>query len=475
MTALHSPATATDLLPILERQRGALLSDGPPSARQRRASLHRLQETLLARQPEINSALAQDFSQRAPQESLLSDIWTTVSATAHLSRHLTSWMKPERRSVAFHFQPGRAWVESQPLGVVGVIAPWNYPLSLALIPLATALAAGNRVMLKPSEYTPATSGLMAELLAGIFPIEQVAVVTGGAEIGAAFASLPFDLLCFTGSTSVGRAVMRAASENLVPVVLELGGKSPALIDSDYPLERAARSVAHGKLVNAGQTCIAPDYVLVPADRAERFAQEYTDQVRALYPRWAENPDYCAIINQRHFDRLTGLVRDARAKGATVIEVEPAGAPGVAGRKFPPTLLLGGTADMKVMQDEIFGPILPVVTYTDLREALWYINARARPLALYYFGSQRDRQQLVLSGTTSGGVTINDTVLHYLQDSLPFGGVGPSGMGCYHGIEGFRQFSHRKAVFRQASINAVDLLRPPYSKRFDRIMKVLMPS
>jgi len=474
-TPTPAPTSPGGLLPMLERQRVAALHDGPPSASARRADLTRLGKALIQHEREVGEAISRDFGHRSSQESTLADLWPTVTSIKYLARHVGPWIKPERREVPLHFLPGRAWVESQPLGVVGIISPWNYPLSLALVPLATAIAAGNRVMVKPSEYTPETSALMTELLGGLFPAEQVVVVNGGPEVGAAFSSLPFDLLFFTGSTSVGRMVMRAASENLVPVILELGGKSPALVDTDYPLEHAARSIAHGKLVNAGQTCIAPDYVLLPAENAEKFVALYVEQAQTLYARWRSNPDYGAIVNQRHFDRLQKLVSDARGRGARVIEVDGGAeaSPDVGVRKFPPTILLGVTDEMTVMQDEIFGPILPVKTYRDLPEALTYINEHPRPLALYYFGRSSDRQRAVLSGTTSGGVTINDTVMHYFQDALPFGGVGASGIGSYHGVEGFRAFSHRKAVFRQSRFNTVDLLRPPYGKRFDRILKLLM--
>jgi coniferyl-aldehyde dehydrogenase len=405
----------------------------------------------------------------------MADVFTTVSLIKYLSRHLGAWMKPERRAVPLHFLPGRAWVVYQPLGVVGIISPWNYPVSLALSPLATALAAGNRVMLKPSEYTPATADLMARLLGEAFPEDEVAVVVGGPDVGTAFSSLPFDHLFFTGSGSVGRAVMRAASENLVPVTLELGGKSPALVDNDCPLDRAARSIAHAKLLNAGQTCVAPDYALVPAEQVDQFVACFADQVKLMFPRLVDNPDYTSIVSPRHYQRLNRLVADARSKGARVVELNPAGEDfeGQTGRKFTPTLLLDVTESMTAMQDEIFGPVLPVKGYRDFDQAIAFINSQPRPLALYYFGHDRGHRAQVLSRTTSGGVTINDALLHYLQDDLPFGGVGASGMGTYHGREGFLTFSHRKAVFQQAALSGADLLRPPYGKRIERIARLLM--
>lgn len=459
----------------LERQRAAFLSDGPPSAAQRKELLGRLRQMLMNHQEEIATAVDNDFGHRSRHETLLAETFVTVASIKHMMRHVAAWMRPERRSVALQFQPGRAQVVYQPLGVVGVISPWNYPVNLALAPMAAALAAGNRVMLKPSEYTPATSALLARLLGETFPVEQVAVVTGDASVGAAFAALPFDHLLFTGSTATGRLIMRAASENLVPVTLELGGKSPVLIDSDYPLERAAYSIAGGKLLNAGQTCVAPDYVLVPEAEATRFAALFADKVKELYPSLVDNADYTAVINQRHHARLQALVEDARSKGARVIEINPAGEDlrGQRGRKFPPTMLLGVTDGMTVMQDEIFGPLLPVKTYRTLDEAIGYINSHPRPLALYYFGTNRGRQQEVVARTTSGGVTINDTMLHYLQEDLPFGGIGSSGMGVYHGREGFRTFSHAKPILRQARFNATGVVRPPYGKLIERMLATLM--
>lgn len=466
---------AAALRSTLERQRAAFLRDGPPSSDQRKETLDRLRRLLIDHQDEVVSAIDQDFGHRSRHETLLSEIVLTVASIKHAIRHLNTWMKPERRSVPMQFWPARAQVIYQPLGVVGVISPWNYPVSLAVGPVAAALAAGNRVMLKPSEYTPASSELLARLLGEAFPDEQVAVVTGGAEIAAAFAELPFDHLLFTGGTATGRLVMRAASRNLVPVTLELGGKSPVLVDAEYPIERAVGSIAKGKLFNAGQTCIAPDYVLIPAADVERFTTLYADEVKRLYPSLVGNPDYTAIINQRHYDRLRDLVEDARGNGAKVIEINPASEDlgRQSGRKLPPTLLLNVTDEMRAMQEEIFGPVLPVKSYGDLDEAIAYINSHPRPLALYYFGSNSARQQKVLARTTAGGVTINDTLLHYAQEDLPFGGVGPSGMGAYHGRDGFLTFSHRKSVIRQARFNSSGLIQPPYGRLFERIIAGLM--
>jgi coniferyl-aldehyde dehydrogenase len=375
-------------------------------------------------------------------------------------------MRPERRRIAIHFVPGRSYVVYQPLGVIGVISPWNYPLSLALIPLATALAAGNRVMLKPSEFAPATTTFLKQLLQDLYPEEQVAVVTGGADVGATFASLPFDHLAFTGSTNVGRSVMKHAAENLVPVTLELGGKSPAIVAADANIETAATSIAYGKLANAGQTCIAPDYVLVPEQKVEAFVAAYRAAVTKLYPKGMATKNYTSIINARHQSRLRDLVGDAKRKGARIVEVAPSSIDRGGSRKFAPAHILETTDDMAVMREEIFGPLLPVVTYGAMDDAIAHINRGGRPLALYYFGGHGENRRKVLERTTSGNVTVNDTLMHYVQNDLPFGGVGTSGMGAYHGPEGFKSFSHAKGIFEQSRWNLGGLLRPPFDRLTD---------
>jgi coniferyl-aldehyde dehydrogenase len=453
----------------LVRQRAAFLRDGPPTLAERRRDLKKLKDALLARQDAFVASLDADFGHRSRQESLLLDVGSTVGAINYLHRNLRRFMRPERRQVGTIFKPASGKVVYQPLGVVGIASPWNFPVSLALTPLATALAAGNRVMLKPSEMTPATTDLIAAMLAEIFNEEQVAVVTGDAETGRAFTSLPFDHILFTGSTPVGRAVMRAAAENLVPVTLELGGKSPVLVDQGYPMATAARRIAFGKLANCGQICTSPDYVVLPRGEVEDFVASYTQAVDQLYPNIESNPDYSWVVNERHFARLSGLVEDAKAKGARAIELGTRQAGNSASRQFPPTLLLDVTDDMAVMQEEIFGPLLPVVTHDGLDDAIAYVNARPRPLALYFFGNDAESQSAVLERTTSGGVVINDTILHYAQEDMPFGGIGPSGMGAYHGPEGFKTMSHAKAVYKQARFNLVDFVRPPFGGLFEFVL------
>jgi coniferyl-aldehyde dehydrogenase len=372
------------------------------------------------------------------------------------------------------FFPATNWVLYQPLGVVGIISPWNYPVALALMPLATALAAGNRAMIKPSELTPQTSASMKSVLGEFFADDQVAVVTGDASVGIEFSRLPFDHLLFTGSTPVGRSIMRAASDNLTPITLELGGKSPAIIERGAWLSTAALRIAYGKVANAGQTCIAPDYVLVAQQEVDAFVDAYEKAIAKLYPNIASNPDYTSIINDHHYARLTSLLDDARDKGARVIEVVSPAKPG--GMTHPrimvPTVVLNVTDEMNVMRDEIFGPILPIVPYRDLENAIAYVNSRPRPLALYFFGPDGPGRRLVLERTTSGGVSINETNLHYAQEDIPFGGIGPSGMGAYHGHEGFKTLSHAKGIFEQGRFNFTDAIRPPFGRLFERVIGFL---
>ncbi|SIS17719.1 coniferyl-aldehyde dehydrogenase [Aquipseudomonas alcaligenes] len=454
--------------PLLAAQRAAYRANPMPSAEQRRAWLKALRELILSEKQALIEAVSRDFSNRAAEETLLAEIMPSLHGIDYASKRLGKWMKPSRRSVGLAFQPAAAKVVYQPLGVVGVIVPWNYPLYLAFGPLIGALAAGNRVMIKMSESTPATSQLVKELLARIFPEEMVAVVLGEAEVGQAFSRLPFDHLLFTGATSIGKHVMRAAAENLVPVTLELGGKSPAIVSADVPLEDAAERIAFGKTMNAGQTCVAPDYVLVPQDRLEGFVAAYRAAVQRFYPKLENNPDYTAIINERQLGRLKGYIADAEAKGAQLVPLFP----GDQGRRLAHSLVLNVSDEMKLMQEEIFGPLLPIVPYQRLDEAFAYINDRPRPLALYYFGYDRGEQQRVLHETHSGGVCLNDTLLHVAQDDMPFGGVGPSGMGHYHGHEGFLTFSKAKGVLIKQRFNAARLIYPPYGTSIQKLIQKL---
>jgi coniferyl-aldehyde dehydrogenase len=461
--------TSEQLRSSLELQRAAFLREGPPGYRERRHHLQLLLRMVLDNQQRIAAAIAVDFgsdqaSGRSVDETLRVEILPTVFNIRHTIKHLRRWMRPSRRSTHWATWPSLAQVVHVPLGVVGVIAPWNYPISLSLGPLAGSLAAGNRVMLKPSELTPKTSALLAELIAKTFTPEHVTVATGGVEVAQAFSSLPFDHLLFTGSTGVGREVMRAASDNLVPVTLELGGKSPALIDVDFNFEAGVGSLLLGKLYNAGQTCIAPDYLLVHSSRVDDVVQRIRTQVARMYPRLADNDEYTAIINARHRERLLGYLDDARDKGATLLEINPGDESPerfAETNKLPLTLLLDVDDSMSVMQDEIFGPLLPLKTYTDLDEAIAYINAHPRPLAAYVFTDSATTIDRFGARVVSGALSINATAVHFAQDDLPFGGVGRSGMGQYHAQEGFTTFSHQKAVYRQLRPNLMKLVAPPY--------------
>ena len=458
---------STRMAGLLGRQRSAFLRDGPPGLPLRKARLARLRAAVLAHREALKDAVSADFGHRSRHETDLMELAGVIQAIDYLSRRLRRFMKRERRHVHFIYRSARAYVEYQPLGVVGVMSPWNYPLSLTLVPLATALAAGNRAMLKPSELSPRTSEAMRRMLAEAFPEEEVAVVLGGPEAGAAFSALPFDHLLFTGSTQVGRKVMRAASDNLVPVTLELGGKSPAIVARGHVNDRTVRSLVYGKLSNAGQTCVAPDYALVHEDDLDAFIDQYTATVRRFYPDGPASRDYTTIVSDRHYDRLRGLVDDARRNGARVIEMgeQPAHVPGRE-RTLVPTLVVNASDEAPLMQEEIFGPVLPVRTYRTIDEAIAYVNARPRPLALYYFGAEDGDCARLLERTTSGNVGINNTLMHVAQDDLPFGGVGPSGMGAYHGIEGFRAMSHAKGVFVQGRWNLPSLLHAPFGKLAD---------
>ncbi|QXH56347.1 coniferyl aldehyde dehydrogenase [Pseudomonas maumuensis] len=456
-----------DLQATFDAQRRAFAGNPMPPATQRRQWLKSLREALLADQEQLITAIDDDFSGRSRDETLLAELMPSVMGLRDAEKQLGRWMRPSRRKVGLAFQPASARVQYQPLGVVGIIVPWNYPLFLAIGPLTGALAAGNRVMLKLSESTPASGQALKNMLERVFPSDLVSVVLGEVEVGQAFARLPFDHLLFTGATSVGRHVMLAAAQNLTPVTLELGGKSPAIVSADVPLDTAAERIAFGKTLNAGQTCVAPDYVLVNRERLGAFAEAYQRAVRRLYPRLTGNLDYSAIINERQLGRLNRLLDDAREQGAQVIDLYPDEPR--QGRRLPPHLLLEVNDSMQVMQDEIFGPLLPVVPYDRLDDALAYINQRPRPLALYYFGYDRGEQARVLRDTHSGGVCLNDTLLHVAQDDLPFGGVGPSGMGHYHGHEGFLTFSKAKAVLAKQRINAAKVIYPPYGKALQRLV------
>lgn len=454
---------------VLEQQRAAFDRERLPTLARRRDRLERLRRMTSENAETLAQAMAQDFGHRSRHESLLADIFTVESGIRHALRHLKRWSAVRRAPTPLHFLPAGNRLMPQPLGVVGIVSPWNYPYYLAMAPALAALAAGNRVMIKPSELTPATSSLMARLVAEHFQPDEMTVVTGDAEVGKAFTQLPFDHLFFTGSTAVGRHVAQAAAQHLTPVTLELGGKSPAIVDRSADLALTAERIAFGKLLNAGQTCVAPDYVLAPQELARPLADAIVAAMRRLYPRIAGNPDYTAIVSPRHHARLRGLLDDARARGATLI---PSHDDQPEDRRLVPTLLLGTSPEMAVMREEIFGPLLPIVPYGHASEAIAHVNAGDRPLALYWFGDDRAAREDVLARTHAGGVTINDCIWHLGQEDQPFGGVGASGMGAYHGVWGFNTFSKLKPVFIQARFAGTKLFHPPYGKTFDRLLGLL---
>lgn len=472
--AVPSNDPAARMRDVLERQRRAHLKDGPPSAARRLEWLDRAINLLVGHKEAIADALREDFGHRSVHATLLTDVSGSIAPLKFAKENLKKWMRPERRKVSpaiLGVFGARAYIEFQPKGVVGIISPWNFPVNLTFTPLAGVFAAGNRAMIKPSEFTPRTSELMERMFRSAYDETEVAVFTGGPEVGGAFAKLPFDHLLFTGATSIAYHVMRAAAENLVPTTLELGGKSPVIVGRGADLDLAAKRVMMGKTLNAGQICLAPDYVLMPQEKARDFVSAADSAVRTMFPTLKDNPDYTSVINQRHYDRLTSYLGDAKAKGAEIIEINPAKEDfrQQPFHKIPPTIVLNPTDDMQIMKDEIFGPLLPVKTYSHLDEAIGYVNDHARPLGLYYFGADKDEEEKVLSRTTSGGVTVNDVVMHVSMEDLPFGGVGPSGMGAYHGIDGFRTFSHGKAVFRQVGRDLTAMMRPPYGAAIQKML------
>ena len=463
---------------VLELQKSLNIKEGAPDLELRKDRLDRVIAMVGKYDKHIVKAVNEDFGNRDPVMSAVTEVASVIGPMEHAKKNLRKWMKTEKRKAAIaplgsalSLLGAKAEVRYQPKGVVGAISPWNFPMNLALAPLAGILSAGNRVMHKPSELTPSTSDLLKQMIEEYFDEAEMAVFVGDAEVGAAFSGLAFDHMIFTGGTSIAKHVMKAASENLVPLTLELGGKSPVVVGKNAKIKDTAQRVMQGKTMNAGQICLAPDYALVPEEKVEEFVKASVEVTSEMYPEMKDNDDFTSIINQRHFDRIQGYIEDAKEKGAEVVEINPSNEDFTQQphHKIPPTIVLNPSDDMKIMQEEIFGPVLPVKTYKDVSEPVNYINSKDRPLGLYYFGEDNVEKEFVLENTTSGGVTVNDVISHIQMEDLPFGGVGPSGMGSYHGYDGFKEFSHAKAVYKQSKLNLMKLagLVPPYKKKEDK--------
>ena len=464
---------------LLRKQREAFTAARPEGLDVRRDRVRRAIALLKDNGDALCKAMNADFGNRSAHQSMITDIGGTVNFGKYCLKHLDKWARSEKRHVQFPLGllGAKAELRYEPKGVIGILSPWNFPVNLSFGPLMQVLAAGNRAMIKPSEFTEKTSELSAELCGKYFEEDEVAFVTGGPEVAHAFSSLPFDHLVFTGSTATGRKVMEAAAKNLCPVTLELGGKSPVVLGRGANLEQAGERIAMGKMMNAGQICLAPDYMYVPEDKEDAAIAAVELGVHKMYPTLLANEDYASVVTDRHFDRLQGLVEDARGKGAEVIEVNPGKEDftGTNARKMPLTILRNVTDDMQAMQEEIFGPVLPVKTYRDVGEAIDYVNGRDRPLGLYYFGQDSGEREQVLTRTISGGVTVNDVIFHVSMEDLPFGGVGPSGIGSYHGVEGFREFSHARSVYTQPKVDVAKLggLKPPYGAKTEKTVRTMM--
>jgi len=477
-----SKETLQEMESVLKLQKKLHIEEGPASIELRKDRLNRCIKMIKEYSDEIIDALQKDFGNRDPKSSFLTEIASTIGVLEHAIKNVDKWTKDEKRPsnvdrpffirMLMGLLGSKSYIKYQPLGTVGVISPWNFPVNLILAPLGGIFAAGNRAMIKPSELTPATSEVTKKMFEAYFDKSEAAVFTGDAEVGAAFSALPFDHLLFTGGTQIGKKVMKAASDNLVPVTLELGGKSPVIVDEDANLSEVAKKVMRGKTMNAGQICLAPDYLMLPKGKSQEFAKASNEAVSEMFADLKYNEDYTSVINERHYERINELVSDAKEKGAEVIQINPADEDFEQQElhKIPPTLVLNPTDEMKIMQEEIFGPVLPVKEYEDFDETVNYVNSKDRPLGLYLFSKDKNKEKKVLDNTTSGGVTLNDVIWHIGQEELPFGGVGPSGTGSYHGHDGFKEFSHAKAVYKQFSADLMAQMMPPYKGKMFESMK-----
>lgn len=455
---------------LLALQKAAYRRYPNPTAKQRIERLARLKAVLIKYQDQIAEAISQDYGNRSVSETKIGELLTSLEQIKYYSKHLTEWMKPSKRHIGILHQPAKGWVQYQPLGVVGIISPWNYPLLLAISPLVCALAAGNHAMIKVSSTSRNFGYVLQNALSEAFPQELVAVVTGGGVISDTFSHLAFDKLVFTGSTNVGKTVMKAASENLVPVILELGGKSPVIVHPSIDLKDVAERVAFGKLWNAGQTCVAPDYIFLPRGKTSEFIHQFETVAKTMYPTLRDNQDYTSIVSDKQNKRLQGYLEDAIQNGAQVTEINPLKEELASVRKIAPTLLTNITPDMEIMKNEIFGPILPILEYDQIDEVIEFINDRPRPLALYYFDFNDARAEYVSQRTHSGHFGQNAVVTHVAQDDLPFGGVGASGMGRYHGPEGFFSLSNERSVMSIPKLFSLKYVLPPFNRPIPSLIR-----
>lgn len=471
---------ANNIHNILQKQRAAFQREGAVSAQVRQDRIQRIIDLVFDNREQLVASLAEDFGHRSHHQSLMSDIYATLECLKHSKKHLKSWMKSERRSAPFpmNLLGAKARVEYHPKGVVGIIGTWNFPVNTIFGPLGGVFAAGNRAMIKCSEITPKTGELIETLIKKYFDEEELVAINGGPEVGASFSAAPFDHIIFTGATSIGRHILHAAADNLTPVTLELGGKSPVIIADDYDLQEAVERIINGKILNQGQVCLSPDYIFVPKDKLEDFNTRCMDYLGKLYASILDNPDYTSVVNARHFQRLQSYLEDARQNGADIREFNPANedfSQQQGTHKIPLTLVINPGDELLVSKEELFGPVVVVRSYDKLQDCLDYVRARPHPLALYYFGNSKSEQRYVLDNSTSGAVTINDVIFHVSCEDLPFGGIGPSGMGNYHGLDGFKTFSHPRAVYTQSKINFQRLggMIPPYGDKCDKTLKTMI--
>lgn len=468
----------TRMQEALQAQRDSYLQEGAVSAETRIDRIDRAIDILVRYGDRVSEALNSDFTCRPHEINMLTDVIGSIGSMKHAKKHLRKWMKPEKRPTIFplNLMGGRSRIEYQPKGVVGIVAPWNFPIAMVFQPMACALGAGNRIMIKPSEFTPATSEVIAEMIADGFDPTEATVFPGGPEVGQAFSGLPFDHMIFTGATGIARHIMAAASRNLVPVTLELGGKSPVIISRSADIDKALQRVMLGKTMNAGQICLAPDYLMVPEEKLNDVIEAAQGAVAEMYPKLLDNDDYTSVVNERHYQRLNGYIKEAEDRGEKIIAINPGNedfSQQANSFKIPPTLVSEPAEDLSMMEEEMFGPVLPIRTYKNFDETIDYINSKPRPLAAYYFGEDKTEEEAMISRTTSGGVCVNDVIMHIMQEDLPFGGIGPSGMGNYHGIEGFKTFSHAKSVYRQTGVNVAKLggMLPPYGDSTAKTIKM----